>query len=149
LQLELNRFTCWQVIMKYIQKGHVDDKIVSQLLQVHQTFLFTCLFLWMEFHFSSSTNQIMVFGKYINLLSALISKKWFLNRLIFFHQIKKNLFINASSICHFLLHTICCGGSLVLTFNLGCWTTERYSLVNRSIRKYSHFKWNQQLLFVK
>ncbi|KAH9564886.1 hypothetical protein CY35_04G048400 [Sphagnum magellanicum] len=34
-----------KVIMKYIQKGHVDDKIVSQLLQVHQTFLGTCHFL--------------------------------------------------------------------------------------------------------
>jgi len=64
--------------MKYIQKGHVDDKIVSQLLQVHQTFFVTCDFLWNVFVFGFSStmkNQTIVFGKYINLLSALISKK--------------------------------------------------------------------------
>jgi hypothetical protein len=62
--------------MKYIQKGHLDDKIVSQLLQERQTFLFTCLFLWNIYgNGSSSTNQTIVFGKYINLLSALSSKK--------------------------------------------------------------------------
>jgi hypothetical protein len=50
--------------MKYIQKGHVDDKLVSQLLQVHQTFFVTCNFLLCTlFQFSSSTNQTIVFGK--------------------------------------------------------------------------------------
>jgi len=58
--------------MKYIQKGHVDDKIVSQLLQGHQTFFVTCQFLGFS---STMKNQTIVFGKYINLLSALISKK--------------------------------------------------------------------------
>jgi hypothetical protein len=49
--------------MKYIQKGHVDDKLVSQLLQVHQTFFLTCDFLLsIDFQFSSSTNQTIVFG---------------------------------------------------------------------------------------
>jgi len=68
--------------MKYIQKGHVDDKIVSQLLQVHQTFFVTCDFLCdfifnAPWHFNSSTmtNQTIVFGKYINHLSALIYRK--------------------------------------------------------------------------
>jgi hypothetical protein len=64
--------------MKYIQKGHVDDKKVSQLLQVHQTFFVTFDFLWVAFLFglsSTETNQTIVFGKYINLLSALIYKK--------------------------------------------------------------------------
>jgi len=55
--------------MKYIQKGHVDDKIVSQLLQVHQTFLVTCHFL-RNIHWHANPSTI-VFGKYINLLSAL------------------------------------------------------------------------------
>jgi len=64
--------------MKYIQKGHLDDKIVSQLLQEHQTFVFTFVFLWNIYeNGSSSTNQTIVFGKYINLLSALISKSDF------------------------------------------------------------------------
>jgi len=50
--------------MKYIQKGHVDDKLVSQLLQVHQTFFVTCDFLWNIYAIgSSSTNQTIVFGK--------------------------------------------------------------------------------------
>jgi hypothetical protein len=58
--------------MKYIQKGYLDDKILSQLLRVHQTFFVTCDFLWrIDFIVSSSTNQTMVFGKYINLLSAI------------------------------------------------------------------------------
>jgi hypothetical protein len=64
--------------MKYIQKGHLDDKIISQLLQVHQTFFVTCDFLWnIHFHVNSSTmtNQTIVFGKYMNLLSVLIFKK--------------------------------------------------------------------------
>jgi hypothetical protein len=60
--------------MKYIQKGHVDDKTVSQLLQVHQTFGITCDFLW-NFYITSSINQTIVFGKYMNLLSALTYKK--------------------------------------------------------------------------
>jgi hypothetical protein len=64
--------------MKYIQKGHVDDKRVSQLLQVHQTFLFTWYFLsdigW-DGNSSTMTRLIIPFGKYINLLSALIYKK--------------------------------------------------------------------------
>jgi hypothetical protein len=91
--------------MNYIQKGHFDDEIVSQLLQIHQTFFVTCDFLvnaiihlfWndqyssrspiffrlMHLHrnklfyrrfLSTMTNQTIVFGKYINLLSALISK---------------------------------------------------------------------------
>jgi len=47
--------------MKYIQKRHVDDKLVSQLLQVHQTFFVTCDFI--DFQTSSSTNQTIVFGK--------------------------------------------------------------------------------------
>jgi len=52
--------------MKYIQKGHVDDKLVSQLLQVHQTFFVTCDFLLsIDFQVSSWTNQTIVFGKYI------------------------------------------------------------------------------------
>jgi len=59
--------------MKYIQKGRVDDKIVSQLLQVHQTFFVTCDFLCDIS--STMTNQTIVFGKYINLLSALIYRK--------------------------------------------------------------------------
>ncbi|CAM6045888.1 unnamed protein product [Sphagnum compactum] len=51
-----------KVIMKYIQKGHLDDKIVSQLLRVHQTFFVTCDFLWnIDFDLSSSTNQTRVF----------------------------------------------------------------------------------------
>jgi len=51
--------------MKYIQKGHVDDKLVSQLLQVHQTFFLTCDFLLsIEFlPLSPWTNQTIVFGK--------------------------------------------------------------------------------------
>ncbi len=99
LQLKLNCFTCWQVIMKYIQKGHVDDKLVSQLLQVHQTVFVTCGFLFnIYFQVSSTTNQTIVFGKQINLLNSLTPKTSFLNRLIFFHRNKKNLFINASSI---------------------------------------------------
>ncbi|CAM6023027.1 unnamed protein product [Sphagnum balticum] len=53
-----------KVIMKYIQKGHVDDKIVSQLLQVHQTFSITYHFLW-NFSTSSSTNQTIVFEEEI------------------------------------------------------------------------------------
>jgi hypothetical protein len=64
--------------MKYIQKGQVDDKIVSQLLQVHQTFFVTFDFLSnISWHPNSSTmtNQTIVFGKYMNLLSALIYKK--------------------------------------------------------------------------
>jgi hypothetical protein len=64
--------------MKYIQKGHVDDKIVSQLLQVHQTFFVTCDFLFnicCHANSSTMTNQTIVFGKYMNLLSALIYKK--------------------------------------------------------------------------
>jgi hypothetical protein len=64
--------------MNYIQKGHLDDKIVSQLLQIHQTFFVTCDFLRFAFFFdlsSAMTNQTQVFGKYINLLSVLISKK--------------------------------------------------------------------------
>jgi hypothetical protein len=64
--------------MKYIQKGHMDNKIVSQLLQIHQTFFVTCDFLWFIFLFglsSTKTNQTIVIGKYINLLSALIYKK--------------------------------------------------------------------------
>ncbi|KAH8965933.1 hypothetical protein BDL97_04G142000 [Sphagnum fallax] len=53
-----------KVIMKYIQKGHVDDKLVSQLLQVHQTFFVTCDFLSnIDFQVSSSTNQTIVFVK--------------------------------------------------------------------------------------
>jgi hypothetical protein len=68
-----------KVIMNYIQKGHVDDKIVSQLLQVHQTFSVTCDFFWHIrwcLNSSTMTNQTIVFGKYINLLSALISTKF-------------------------------------------------------------------------
>jgi hypothetical protein len=64
--------------MNYIQKGHVDDKIVSQLLQVHQTFSVTYEFFGRRcrcLNSSTMTNQTIVFGKYINLLSALISKK--------------------------------------------------------------------------
>jgi hypothetical protein len=64
--------------MKYIQKGHLDDKIFSQLLEVHQTFSVTRAFLQsVGFHMNSSImiNPTIVFGKYINLLSALISKK--------------------------------------------------------------------------
>jgi hypothetical protein len=64
--------------MKYIQKGHVDDKIVSQLLRVHQTLFVTCDFLSnISWHLNSSTmtDQTIVFGKYMNLLSALIYKK--------------------------------------------------------------------------
>jgi len=64
--------------MNYIQKGHLDDKIVSQLLQIYQTFFVTCDFLRTAFFFgfsSTMTHQTIVFGKYINLLSALISKK--------------------------------------------------------------------------
>jgi hypothetical protein len=50
--------------MKYIQKGHVDDKLVSQLLQVHQTFFVTCDFLLdIDFQVNSSTNQTIIFGK--------------------------------------------------------------------------------------
>jgi hypothetical protein len=64
--------------MKYIQKGDLDDKIVSQLLQIHQTFFVTFDFLWsasLPRLLSTMTNQTIVFGKYVNLLSALISKK--------------------------------------------------------------------------
>ncbi|KAH9566810.1 hypothetical protein CY35_04G148600 [Sphagnum magellanicum] len=53
-----------KVIMKYIQKGHVDDKIVSQLLQVHQTFFVTFDFLSnISWHPNSSTmtDQTIVF----------------------------------------------------------------------------------------
>jgi hypothetical protein len=50
--------------MKYIQKGHVDDKTVSQLLQVHQTFGITCDFLW-NFYITSSINQTIVFEEEI------------------------------------------------------------------------------------
>ncbi len=127
--------------MKYIQKGDLDDKIVSQLLQIHQTFFVTYDFLYHAYSFSypyGLPHRAIVFGKYINLLSALISK-WLLNRLVSFHEVKKNLFINASSISIiFLLHMICCE-VIGLTFNQGCWTTQGYSLVNRSTFKYSHF----------
>jgi hypothetical protein len=64
--------------MNYIQKGDLDDEIVSQLLQIQQTFFVTCDFLWTAFFFgfsSTITWQKRDFGKYINLLSALISKK--------------------------------------------------------------------------
>jgi hypothetical protein len=64
--------------MKCIQKGQMDDKIVSQLLQVHQTFLVTFEFLSTasrHANISTMTNQTIRFGKYINLLSALIYKK--------------------------------------------------------------------------
>jgi tetratricopeptide (TPR) repeat protein len=50
--------------MNYIQKGHLDDKIVSQLLQIHQTFFVTCDFLRFAFFFdlsSAMTNQTQVF----------------------------------------------------------------------------------------
>jgi hypothetical protein len=56
--------------MNYIQKGHLDDKIVSQLLQVHQTFFVTLDALrLMSWHLTPSTmtNTQIVFGKYINL----------------------------------------------------------------------------------
>jgi hypothetical protein len=51
--------------MKYIQKGHVDDKLVSQLLQVHQTFFVTLQFLLgiIFLQLSPWTNQTIVFGK--------------------------------------------------------------------------------------
>ncbi|CAM6045891.1 unnamed protein product [Sphagnum compactum] len=57
-----------KVIMKYIQKGHLDDKMVSQLLQVHQTFFVTCDFLWTECFWGFSTtmtNQTIVFEEEI------------------------------------------------------------------------------------
>jgi hypothetical protein len=63
--------------MNYIQRGHLDDKIIFQLLQIPQTFSVTCDFLWTTFFFglsSTMTKQTMVFGKYINLFSALIPK---------------------------------------------------------------------------
>jgi hypothetical protein len=106
--------------MNYFQKARLDDKIVFQLLQIDQTFFVTCDFLlnvWIEgILLTGPSNflfmrrkQTIVFGNYINLFSALISKKCLLNRLVFFHEIKKNLFINASSISIiFLLHMICC-----------------------------------------
>jgi hypothetical protein len=104
--------------MNYIQKGHLDDKIVSQLLQIDQTFFVTCDFLmnvfferlmnisrqmcsseWTNQMCSSEwTNQTTVFGKYIKLLIPLISTKSLLNRLHFFHEIEKNLFTIVSSI---------------------------------------------------
>jgi hypothetical protein len=44
----------------------VDDKLVSQLLQVHQTFFVTCNFLLCTlFQVSSSTNQTIVFEEEI------------------------------------------------------------------------------------
>jgi tetratricopeptide (TPR) repeat protein len=53
--------------MKYIQKGHVDDKLVSQLLQVHQTFFVTLQFLLgiIFLQLSPWTNQTIVFEEEI------------------------------------------------------------------------------------
>jgi hypothetical protein len=73
--------------MNYIQNHHLDDKIVFQLLQIDQTFFVTCdflsnfcsqRFLWIGFScfFKANwRNPTIVFGNYINLLNALISKK--------------------------------------------------------------------------
>jgi hypothetical protein len=68
--------------MNYIQKGYLDDKIVSQLLQTPQTFFVTVDFLsqltfiqsFNDDPLSTMTDQTIVFGKYINLFSALIYK---------------------------------------------------------------------------
>jgi hypothetical protein len=103
--------------MNYTQKDHLDDKIVFQLLQIDQTFFVTCEFLFYVClgrflrslrNMFLGRNQTIVFGKYIKLLTALISIKSLFNRLHFFHEIEKNLFITVSSISIiFLLHMIC------------------------------------------
>jgi hypothetical protein len=115
--------------MNYIQEGHLDDKIVSQLLQIDQTFFVTCDFLWnvcldrfssiSRRMFSSKwTNQTTVFGKYIKLLIPLISTKSLLNRLHFFHEIEKESFhncfkyINHFFVAHDLLRGHCFSPSI-------------------------------------
>jgi len=100
--------------MNYIQKGHLDDKRVSKLLQIDQTFFVTCDFLFL----SKWTNQTTVFGKYIKLLIPLISTKSLLNRLHFFHEIEKKSFhncfkyINHFFVAHDLLRGHCFSPSI-------------------------------------
>jgi hypothetical protein len=124
--------------MNYIQEGHLDDKIVSQLLQIDQTFFVTCDFLmnvfferlmnisrqmcsseWTNQMCSSEwTNQTTVFGKYIKLLIPLISTKSLLNRLHFFDEIEKKSFhncfkyINHFFVAHDLLRGHCFSPSI-------------------------------------
>jgi hypothetical protein len=110
--------------MNYIQKGHLDDKIVSQLLQIDQTFFVTCDFLMYVclerflMFLSKWTNQTIVFGKYIKLLIPWISTKSLLNRLHFFHEIEKKSFhncfkyINHFFVAHDLLRGHCFSPSI-------------------------------------